>query len=242
VGGATGSGKPAAGDWGGVVVGGAGSVHLVYAEVEYAADGISAATTGDVVAEADNFLSNQVALEITATAGGTASIEDDWFAGNGTSMDASSLWSPVDPECEFVPTVAASGNLFGGGSRAKASPTPPVSKSDYAAIETASVVPDAEQYPDGWVGEITAGTTDLVTGWSVELCADPLDPETSCEVVAIPLDFDGGTPTPAFCSPGEDSKLYPAVRHGAPLSGGAGNRAQGLRGRGPTHTRRASGA
>lgn len=100
-------------------------------DVEYAADGISAATTGDVVAEADDFLSNQVAVDITATAGGTASIEGDWFAGNTTSVDASSLWSPVDPECEFIPTVAVTGNLFGGGSRATASHTPPVSKSGH---------------------------------------------------------------------------------------------------------------
>ena len=57
VGGTTGSGDPAAGDWGDLAVSGTGSIDLQHATIEYAKYGVLAGGTGSVVMKGDSFTS-----------------------------------------------------------------------------------------------------------------------------------------------------------------------------------------
>ena len=83
VGGVTGSGSPAAGDWGGIEVSGAGSVDFDHTQVEYATEGLSGTTTGSVTVtngQWDQF--TQGGLMVSAgpvTVENTAVLNDGYF-------------------------------------------------------------------------------------------------------------------------------------------------------------------
>jgi hypothetical protein len=208
VGGTTGTGSPAEGDWQGIVVDASGSADIENDINDYASTGINASTGQNVTIEGNMFSSNNVAVDVSAfydvaTLSGTnAAIHTNWFDGNVVSIDASSDWQPVDPACGYFPTISADGNYYGSSH----SQTPPVSESDYAAIKLAS---GDETYPDGWpreVGQAPPGSADVIQGWSILPCIlpDPLDPLgpplAACSVVALPLSFDGAvSDVPVVC-------------------------------------------
>ena len=81
VGGTTGSGSPAAGDWQGISISGAGSVDLEHAHVSYAVAGVGTASlneenTGTQVIEYDTFASVGGAVELSID-GPAATVEDN---------------------------------------------------------------------------------------------------------------------------------------------------------------------
>ena len=68
VGGDTGTGTPAAGDWGGIELSGAGSVDLAYTDLEYAIQGLFGSTTGSLSMVGDQW-ANFVTGGLQASAG-----------------------------------------------------------------------------------------------------------------------------------------------------------------------------
>ncbi len=202
VGGTTGSGSPAAGDWAGITVSGTGSIDMEHDRMDYAGSAISTVSDSEVVVENGRFDHNNYALRIDATVGTNAAIHGNWFDGNDVSIDASSDWSPVNPVCEFVPTISADGNVYGTSESTSA----PVSQSDYDEIQAEMLQPDTETYPDGWTDDIVAGTSDIVQGWLGSLpCATPPDGAPVCDVLGIPLNFEPGLPEPAACAADDNS-------------------------------------
>ena len=101
IGGITGSGKPAAGDWGGIYAGTPGSVDVEHANVSYAFDGVQTYSTGATVLKNDSFSSSQYAA---ATVDGTSPT----LEGN-SSKDAGAVAFSVWSE-------ALNMNLLGGNS------------------------------------------------------------------------------------------------------------------------------
>ena len=82
VGGSTGSGSPAAGDWGGIEVSGAGSVDAEHAGVEYAYSGVWGSTTGAVKLVDDSFSSlSHGGVDVGA---GDVTAEDNSVTGGGS--------------------------------------------------------------------------------------------------------------------------------------------------------------
>ena len=91
VGGATGSGSPAAGDWLGIGSSGGGSIDLEHAKVSYATTGVSARGEGALVVKDDAFASqmNYAVLLVNFNAGPPSpTLEDDSSAGVGEGDSA----------------------------------------------------------------------------------------------------------------------------------------------------------
>jgi hypothetical protein len=192
VGGVTGSGSPAAGDWGGIEGATTGSLDLENAAVKYAATAVdfSAGSSSLVKADSDNFWDNGTAVSVSAAIGTNAQIENDAFDGNTVAIDASSNWSTItaDPvSCMYVPTMTATGNTFDG------STTPLVTSADYATITGGTLasqfgVPGVEDYPDGWADNVQPSNQDTIDV-SYLPCIDVTSPEDSYVAIAIPLDL-----------------------------------------------------
>ena len=81
-GGATGSGSPAAGDWGGIEVSGAGALDIGHAHIEYPATGVQGTTTGQVRLT-DDVLSSLSAGGVFVSAG-TVTVEGNDVVGSGS--------------------------------------------------------------------------------------------------------------------------------------------------------------
>ena len=143
VGGDTGSGSPAAGDWGGISS--AGNTKIEYATIAYAA----------------------TAVNLKASPGINDAIHYDWFDDNQTALGGSSDWDPADTgvePCQYVPQISSTHNTYGPGQQ----PEPSVSAADYATI-TAAILAGAESSPDGWTDNIAVGNSDTIT-WTVLPC------------------------------------------------------------------------
>ena len=84
-GGATGSGSPAAGDWGGIEVSGAGALDIGHAHIEYPATGVQGTTTGQVRLT-DDVLSSLSAGGVFVSAG-TVTVEGNDVVGSGSEPD-----------------------------------------------------------------------------------------------------------------------------------------------------------
>jgi hypothetical protein len=91
VGGVTGTGSPAAGDWGGIAVDGGGSMNLDDTTVTYAVANLQGATSGTVVLDDDTFSNSTYASSIDAPA---PTVENDIFtddpAGSADAVNISS--------------------------------------------------------------------------------------------------------------------------------------------------------
>ena len=125
VGGATGSGSPAAGDWNGVVVADAGTVDLQDAILRYATTGLTSYARGPVVVDDDTFAQQSgQAVEITNAV-------DPTFLGNA-SINSQAGW----------PAFALLANTFDthllGGNRASGTALPVVELS--GSIGTSSAL------------------------------------------------------------------------------------------------------
>jgi hypothetical protein len=154
--------------------------------IRYAERGIDSPDGGNIDISYDTFLANQIAVDVVAGLTTTASVDDDTFSGNTTSIQSASTWSTVTASplaCQFVAEIGATGNTYAGGTK------PLVTDSDYAAIKAALLVPKTESSPDGWTDDIAPGATDDLSGWGVLPCADVSEPKDSYVAVAIPLDF-----------------------------------------------------
>lgn len=152
-----------------------------------------------VTVSKSSFYENNMAIDLQASydavslTGTNASVSNDWFDGNTVSMDVSSDWSPVNPACGYLPTVEVYDNYYGASS----SPTPPVSASDYLAIQAAAT--SSQSFPDGWPDEIGQADTDVIQGWTVLPCSTPPYGDPSCFILAIPISFDNSVPPPVAC-------------------------------------------
>ncbi|MBA3809026.1 MAG: hypothetical protein H0X28_11665 [Solirubrobacterales bacterium] len=107
-GGTTGTGKPAAGDWQGIIATPSSTenpvVMLEHASVSYATTGLDATTNRQVTVQSDSLAHNGVAVDIAATIGTNAAIHETWFDENGVALAGSSDWNPVATpvtSCEF---------------------------------------------------------------------------------------------------------------------------------------------
>jgi hypothetical protein len=149
IGGITGSGSPAVGDWGGIEVEG-GSIDLEYANVSYASTAVYASTSNLVKVENDIFRTNSVALQIQGQLGTNAAVHDNWFDQNVVALSGDSIWEPIAP-CGYFPDFYASANTFG----ALQSPDPVVSETQYLELLF------TESWPDD-VGDLQQGTTDQI--------------------------------------------------------------------------------
>ena len=87
VGGTTGGGSPAAGEWLGIEAVPSSqenpTIKLEHTTVSYAETGLAATTNKNVTMESDRFTHNTTALKISATLGTNASIHGTWFDENG---------------------------------------------------------------------------------------------------------------------------------------------------------------
>jgi hypothetical protein len=136
VGGTTGNGTPAPGDWQGIQVSGSASIDLEHANVDYTSTGVSATTSAHVTVEDDKLQENVTALDINATLGTNAAIHGNWFDQNAVALAGSSDWDPVDTgltPCQYVPSMSATENLYG----AKREIIPYVSTAELATIYAA---------------------------------------------------------------------------------------------------------
>jgi hypothetical protein len=190
VGGTTGTGKPAAGDWQGIVAtpssNGNPVIMLEHASVSYATTGLDATTNRQVTVQSDSLAHNGVAVNISATIGTNAAIHETWFDENGVALTGSSDWNPVATpvtSCEYIPTMAATGNTY-GPSQATA---PFLTKAELAEIAVLLLVPETETSPGGWPASVGVGPDDRVT-WSVLPC-QPLEKKPPHAVVATPFNF-----------------------------------------------------
>jgi hypothetical protein len=177
IGGDTGSGTPAEGDWYGLYTDGEGSIDLEHVKLSYATTGLAATTNEHVTVESDIFAHNHTALDISATVGTSAAIHETWFDENSIALDGSSDWEPIEP-CQYIPSMSATSNEYGPlkGSR------PFISESESEEILAALAIPETEnQMPETEVGE-----TDRIT-WSVLGC-QPLGDDHPHLVVATPFD------------------------------------------------------
>ncbi len=190
VGGTTGTGKPAAGDWQGIVATPSSTenpvIMLEHASVSYATTGLDATTNRQVTVQSDSLAHNGVAVNISATIGTNAAIHETWFDENGVALTGSSDWNPVATpvtSCEYIPTMAATGNTY-GPSQATA---PFLTKAELAEIAVLLLVPETETSPGGWPASVGVGPDDRVT-WSVLPC-QPLEKKPPHAVVATPFNF-----------------------------------------------------
>jgi hypothetical protein len=201
VGGATGVGSPAAGDWGGIAVSGVGSVDLEYATIAYAQVGIDAETLGTVTIDNDSFSSNITAVDVVASVSAdqltstNAAVHNNWFDQNTVAMAGDSVWLGAETQvtlggvtatigCHFFPEMFAGGNRFGPD----ASTTPFFAPEDYDAIQVALAVASTTTSPNDWTDGIDAGPSDVVT-FHAEACLELPDLESSHAVIASAFDF-----------------------------------------------------
>ena len=208
IGGDTGTGSPAAGDWSGIGGDGSGSLDLENAYVEYASSGVSfSGGSGEMIkVNSDTFISNETAVSVSAALGTNASFTNNTFRGNTVAIDASSNWTTATAlifTCGYVPTFSATGNTFDqtlGGVDDGFTSSALVSPSDYTAITTGDAVSGfgllpIEDYPDGWTDDLAASDTDTIS-WSVEPCINVTDPTESYVAIATPLNLSGETIIP----------------------------------------------
>jgi hypothetical protein len=145
VGGDTGSGSPAAGDWLGIAS--TGNTEIEYATIAYA----------------------ETAVNLEASPGVNDAIDHVWFDDNQTALGGSSDWDGVETgieSCQYLPQISSTDNAYGPGQES----TPFVSQTDYDAIITATLG-GAETSPDGWTGDIAVGSSDTIT-WLILPCTD----------------------------------------------------------------------
>jgi hypothetical protein len=199
IGGKTGSGTPAQGEWQGISAGNEGEVDLAHATIDYATTGLSSATDKHVTVRSDVFAHNSTALDISATLGTNAAIHETWFDENGVALAGSSDWTGVEPmldgipieSCRYVPGISATGNTFGPKSRDE----PFISASEKGDIENWQLVPETAEWPEEWTRLVEAGENDRIE-WSVLPC-QPVDVETGLPsgpphiVVGIPFELGG---------------------------------------------------
>ena len=197
IGGKTGSGTPAQGEWQGVSVGNEGEVDLAHATIDYATTGLSSTTDKHVTVLSDVFAHNSTALDISATLGTNAAIHETWFDENGVALAGSSDWTGVEPmldgipieSCRYVPVISATHNTFGP----KNGDEPFISASEKADIENWQLVPETAEWPEEWTQLVEVGENDRIE-WSVLPC-QPVDVETGLPsgpphvVVGIPFDI-----------------------------------------------------
>ena len=200
VGGTTGSGSPARGDWSGIAVQGtSASGTFEYIDGNYAGTFLSASTKGILTVEYDKFQGNGTSLSLNASydlftlSGSNFAIHYNWFDGNVTSITATSTWSPVNPACEYLPLISADGNKFGPQMGLK----PMVSADELISLQAEALV--TQTYPDGWVDNLVAGTSDLIGGSLTFPCSTPPVGDPSCAILALPLNFDTGIVLPTSC-------------------------------------------
>jgi len=194
VGGESGSGESAVGDWAGIAASTSASLVLEHAAVAYANTGIndSAGSSSQVKIDLDSFSSNATAVSVSAAVTSNAQVEDDDFDENGVAINASSNWSTLtaDPaDCAYVPTMDATGNTFDGSS------DPLVSASDYAVLTGTDLassfgVAGVKEYPDGWADNVQEASQDTITV-HYEPCYDVTEPDNSYVAIAIPLNLTG---------------------------------------------------
>jgi hypothetical protein len=194
VGGVTGTGSPAAGDWGGINGTTAASIDLENSVMEYATTGVnfSAGSSSKATIDSDTFESNGTAVSVSAAIGTNAQIENNSFTGNTVAINASSNWTTVtaDPvKCSYIPTMTATGNTFSGSS------APLVTPADYTLITSGNLasmfnVPGVEDYPDGWADNIQQSSNDTIAVTYMP-CIDVTSPPDSYVAIAIPLDLGG---------------------------------------------------
>ena len=201
IGGTTGSGSPAPGDWAGVSAAPSPqenpTVLLKGVRVLYAATGLAATTNKHVTVESDILAHNSTALDISATLGTNAAIHETWFDENGVALAGSSDWTGVEPildgipleSCRYVPQLSATGDTFGPKRRDE----PFISASEKVEIEDWQLVPETAEWPEGWSRLVEVGENDRIE-WSVLPC-QPVDVETGLPsgpphvVVGIPFDI-----------------------------------------------------
>jgi len=194
VGGSTGSGSPAAGEWAGITATQPSFVELQYVHLRYATEGVDVAAGSSTSAIIENsiFHDNGTAFRADVTTGANVAVHGNWFDGNQTAMLGSSDWIPFNlltlVGCDYMPKMAASGNYFGSG----ASSEPLLTQSDIDAITAIELLPGTEQYPAGWVDNIlkvnsTGGSSDVVT-YTGEDC-QPIAAKPPYAVIASPFDF-----------------------------------------------------
>jgi hypothetical protein len=193
VGGTTGSGSPAPGDWDGIDVD-EGSANVQYADIRYAA----------------------TALDFDANATSNDDAHHDWFDDNSTAIDGSATWSTLTAGwgCFYLPTMDVSGNEYGPSH----STSPLVSSSDYDTIQADLLIPGSGQYPDGWVDDLATGSSDYVN-WGYLPCVNPEDLSESCGIVATPLNFSGDPVLPTDCDSSDDVQRHAERAASAAQSG-----------------------
>jgi hypothetical protein len=202
VGGSTGTGTPAPGDWQGIEGSTTSTITLNYAKVSYASTGIdvSAGSNSLVKVDSNTFVSNDTAVSISAAFGTNAQIENNSFSGNTVAIDASSNWTTATASglaCFYNPEMVATGNIFGG------SKTPIVTPSTYDLITGGDLanlfgVASVEEWPGDWttsLGPLREGNSDTITV-DFEPCVDVTDPSLSYVAIAIPLSLDGSITLP----------------------------------------------
>jgi hypothetical protein len=199
IGGKTGSGTPAQGEWQGISAGNEGEVDLAHVTIDYATTGLSSATDKHVTVRSDVFAHNSTALDISATVGTNAAIHETWFDENGVALAGSSDWAGVEPmldgipieSCRYVPGISATGNTFGPKSRDE----PFISASEKGDIENWQLVPETAEWSEEWTRLVEAGENDRIE-WSVLPCQS-VDVETGLPsgpphiVVGIPFELGG---------------------------------------------------
>jgi hypothetical protein len=199
VGGTTGDGSPAAGDWAGISGTTTATIDVEDSALRYAIEGIdiSGGSGEYITIDSDVFMDNGTAVSVSAALGTNANISYDTFNDNSVSIDAESNWIPIEP-CYYNPTIYAEQNSYDG------SETPPLSTADYLAVQAADQL--GEEYPDNWPAQVGEAGNDVIEGWSILGCIlpDPLDPLgpplAACSVVALPLSFDGAvSDIPVVC-------------------------------------------
>ena len=190
VGGTTGDGTPQPDDWDGIAAYENGTLDIEHADINYARVGVQGEPTGEqtvyITVDNNTLSHNATAISIAASPGTNAAIHRNWFDENGMALAGSSDWNPVDlvlESCQYVPSMSATDNVYGPH---KAS-GPFVTASEASAILAALLVPETEESPGGWVGDLEAGETDRIT-WALLGC-QPVDEDHPHAVVATPFDI-----------------------------------------------------
>ena len=186
VGGSTGSGAPAAGDWRGIYLGSSSTLDLENATVEYGGTSVDSTTASSLTVQDNHFASNGTAVTISATVGTNAAIHKNWFDGNARSLNGSAIWDPIETDvegCQYVPTMSATGNYFGPSKVT----TPLLAQAEYDTIQLVLATPGTKTWPDGWTDDLAVGTTDSVS-WATLPC-QLADQTTPVFDVATPFQF-----------------------------------------------------
>ncbi len=193
VGGASGSGTPAAGDWGGISASTTASIDLEHTDIDYASTGVDVAVGTSEFAKFnyDDFKFNGTGISMSAAVEATPSIENSAFAGNQVAINATSNWTTatiLSFSCGYQPQIIATNNTFDGFY------APRVSDADYLMItgltedgvDTGDDGLPVETYPDGWTSNLRHGDSDTIA-WQLQPCVNALDLGDSYVAIAIPL-------------------------------------------------------